>query len=70
MQFLYDSGDSAVFMDDTSYDQVEIPKSVVGDALKWVPPNSHVELLFVDERPAGAQPPVPLISPSARPTLA
>jgi elongation factor P len=57
MQFLYDSGDSAVFMDNTSYDQVEIPKSVVGDALKWAPPNSDVDLLFVDERPAGAQPP-------------
>ena len=57
MQFLYDSGDAAVFMDNQSYEQVEIPKSVVGDALKWVPPNSDVELLFVDERPAGAQPP-------------
>ena len=57
MQFLYDSGDAAVFMDNESYDQVEIPKSVVGDALKWVPPNSDVDLLFVDERPAGAQPP-------------
>ena len=33
MQFLYDLGDSAVFMDNQSYDQVEIPKSVVGDAL-------------------------------------
>jgi elongation factor P len=57
MQFLYDSGDSAVFMDNQSYDQVEIPKSMVGDALRWVPPNSEVDLLFVDERPAGAQPP-------------
>ena len=34
MQFLYDSGEAAVFMDNQSYDQVEIPKSVVGDALK------------------------------------
>ena len=57
MQFLYDSGEAAVFMDNQSYDQVEIPKSVVGDALKWVPPNSDIDLLFVDERPAGAQPP-------------
>jgi elongation factor P len=57
MQFLYDSGDAAVFMDNQSYDQVEIPKNIVGDALKWVPPNSDVDLLFVDERPAGAQPP-------------
>src|SRR5262249_18574974 len=57
MQFLYDSGDAAVFMDNQSYDQVEIPKSVVGDALRWVPPNSDVDLLFVDERAAGARPP-------------
>ena len=57
MQFLYDSGDAAIFMDNQSYDQVEIPKSIVGDALRWVPPNSDVDLLFVDERPAGAQPP-------------
>ena len=57
MQFLYDSGEAAVFMDNQSYDQVEIPKSVVGDALKWIPPNSDVDLLFVDERAAGAQPP-------------
>jgi elongation factor P len=57
MQFLYDSGESAVFMDKQSYDQVEIAKSVVGDALKWVPPNSDLDLLFVDERPAGAQSP-------------
>jgi len=57
MQFLYESGDSAVFMDNKSYEQVEIPMSVTGDALKWVPPNSDVDLLFVDERPAGAQPP-------------
>jgi elongation factor P len=57
MQFLYDSGDSAIFMDNSSYEQVEIPKSVAGDALKWVPPNSDIDLLFVDERPAGAQAP-------------
>jgi elongation factor P len=57
MQFLYESGDNAVFMDNSSYEQAEIPKAVVGEALKWVPPNSEVDLLFVDERPAGAQPP-------------
>jgi elongation factor P len=57
MQFLYDSGDAAVFMDNSSYEQVEIPKSIAGDALKWVPPNSEVDLLFVDERPVGAQAP-------------
>ena len=57
MQYLYDSGDNVVFMDNTSYDQVEIPKDVAGEALQWVPPNSDVELLLVDERPSGVQVP-------------
>jgi elongation factor P len=57
MQFLYESGDNAVFMDNLSYEQTEIPKAVVGEGLQWVPPNSDVDLLFVDERPTGAQPP-------------
>ena len=44
-------------MDNTSYDQVEIPKGVAEEALKWVPPNSDVELLLVDERPSDVQVP-------------
>ncbi len=31
MQYLYDAGDGLVFMDTTTYDQIEIPK----DNLKW-----------------------------------
>jgi len=55
MQYLYESGDNVVLMDNTSYEQVEIPKSVAEEALKWVPPNSDVELLMVDERPSDIQ---------------
>jgi elongation factor P len=57
MQYLYDSGDAAVFMDNSSYEQVEIPKSLVGEALQWMPPNSDVDLLVVDERPSDVQVP-------------
>ena len=57
MQYLYESGDQVVLMDNQSYDQVEIPKSVAEDALKWVPPNSDVDLLLVDERPSDIQVP-------------
>ena len=55
MQYLYDSGDSAVFMDSRDYEQLEIPRDVAGDAMKWVQPNDEVDLLFVDERPTGVQ---------------
>ncbi len=57
MQYLYESGDNVVLMDNQSYEQVEIPKGVAADALKWVPPNSDVELLLVDERPSDVQVP-------------
>jgi elongation factor P len=52
MQYLYDSGDAAVFMDNRDYEQIEIATEVVGDSMKWLLPNSEVEILFVDERPS------------------
>ncbi len=57
MQFLYDAGDAAVFMDARDYEQLELPRSVAGDAMRWVVPNSDVEVLFVDESPVGVQVP-------------
>jgi elongation factor P len=55
MQFLYDSGDAAVFMDTRSYEQTEIPSDATGEDMRWVLPNDEVDILFVDERPAGVQ---------------
>jgi len=55
MQYLYDSGDAQVFMDNQSYEQLEIPSDLDPSAMRWVRPNDEVEILFVDERPAGIQ---------------
>ncbi len=55
MQFLYDSGDAAVFMDNRDYEQLELSRDLAGDALKWLRPNEDAEILFVDERPTGVQ---------------
>ena len=55
MTYLYDSGDSRVFMDTSSYDQLELATDVTGDEMQWVRANDEVEVLFVDERPAGVQ---------------
>jgi elongation factor P len=57
MQYLYDSGEAAVFMDSRDYEQVEIPNDVAGEAMRWVVPNGEVEVLFVDERPSDVQVP-------------
>jgi elongation factor P len=57
MQYLYDSGEAAVFMDSRDYEQIEIPADVVGDAMRWLLPNAEVDILFVDERPSDVQVP-------------
>jgi elongation factor P len=57
MQYLYDSGEAAVFMDTTDYDQIEIPKDSLGDSMKWVLANDEVDVLFVDEKPSDVQVP-------------
>jgi elongation factor P len=44
-------------MDSQSYEQLAIPEDSVADSLKWVMPNQEVEVLYVDERPAGLQVP-------------
>ncbi len=57
MQYLYDSGEAAVFMDNRDYDQIEIPTELLGESMKWVLPNSEVEVLFVDEQASDVQVP-------------
>ncbi|HWO84799.1 MAG TPA: elongation factor P [Solirubrobacterales bacterium] len=57
MQYLYDSGDAAVFMDSQDYDQIEIPQEQLGDSMQWVLPNAEVDVLFVDEQPSDVQVP-------------
>jgi elongation factor P len=57
MQYLYEAGDDAVLMDLADYDQVSLPKGVLGQALDWMLPNDEVDVLFVDERPADVQVP-------------
>jgi elongation factor P len=57
MQYLYDSGEAAVFMDSHDYEQIEIPSEALGDSMQWVLPNAEVEILFVDEQPSDVQVP-------------
>ena len=57
MQYLYDSGEAAVFMDSGDYEQIEISREVVGGAMRWLLPNAEIDVLFVDERPSDVQVP-------------
>jgi elongation factor P len=57
MQYLYESGDETVLMDLDDYEQVSLPKSVLGHSLDWMLPNDEVDVLYVDESPADVQVP-------------
>jgi elongation factor P len=58
VQYLYDSGDEVVFMDEGTYEQITLPHAEVSDELEFLQPSSSVQLLTVDGRPAGIQLPV------------
>ena len=51
LQYLYDNDGSAVFMNEKTYDQVEIPKKVIKDDLPYIKEGDNVSVLFWDEQP-------------------
>ncbi len=53
MQYLYKDADTFVFMDTTTYDQVQIPESTVGEQALFMPENINVEVLFFHDRAVG-----------------
>jgi elongation factor P len=56
MQMLYEDGDSLVFMDSETYEQVNVPRASI-DAVDLIAPNSEVQVLFVRDAPFRAEPP-------------
>jgi elongation factor P len=55
VQFLYDDGSEAHFMDAETYDQFALPHADVADELAFLPPSSSVQMLQVDGEPSGIQ---------------
>src|SRR3989304_2432014 len=55
VQFLYDDGSDAHFMDEESYDQFALPHAEVADELAYLPPSSSGQMLAVDGKPSGSQ---------------
>jgi elongation factor P len=53
MQYLYKEGESFVFMDTTTYDQVSIPGETLGDDSQWMPEQTVVDVLFFQQRAVG-----------------
>ena len=58
MEYLYQQGDMAVFMDLESYEQVELPKTVVGYLTLYVLPNTQIIVLWCDGKPISVELPL------------
>jgi elongation factor P len=52
-QFLYKQGDSLVFMDTDSYEQIELPEEFVGERAAFLQDGMTVTLEMHEERPIG-----------------
>jgi elongation factor P len=55
VQYLYDSGDDVVFMDEETYEQLMLPRTDVASELDFLQPSASVQLLTVGGKPAGIQ---------------
>jgi elongation factor P len=55
MQYLYQDGTDAHFMDSETYEQLTIPVGALADALRWMKEASQVELLYIDDQPEDVQ---------------
>jgi elongation factor P len=58
MQYLYNDGDTFYFMDNTSYEQVELSAEFIGDQSKWLKDNDEVEVMTADGEYLGVEPPM------------
>jgi elongation factor P len=54
-QYLYDEGDQLVIMDNTTYDQHNVPKALFGPAVKFLKEGMNVIVAFESEEPIMGQ---------------
>ena len=55
MQYLYPDGDSFVFMDNETYEQLIINKDAMGNATEFLKENTNVNILFHNQKPIGVE---------------
>src|SRR4051794_22668446 len=55
MQYLYDAGEEIVFMDEETFEQLNLARATVEDALPFMQPSSSWMVLFVGDRASGLE---------------
>ena len=70
MQYLYQDGDSYVFMDKENYEQLSLPADFLEGQAGYLLPNTDVQVNFYNNRPIGLELPPSSSSPSRTPSPA
>jgi len=55
MQYLYDGGETLVFMDPKTYEQIELPKTGLDNQIPYLAPNGEVTIICYDEEVLGIE---------------
>lgn len=55
LEYLYDSADAHVFMDQANYEEVHVQKTFLADSIKFLKSNTVVKLNYIDGNPIGVQ---------------
>lgn len=50
LQYLYSDSSNAVFMDPSSYEQVEVPLKILGEDLNYIKEGEEINVLFWEDR--------------------
>jgi len=58
MEYIYDEGDSLIFMDQETFEQIPIHKDFLGDAIYYLLPNTVVDVNFYQNKPIGVELPL------------
>jgi elongation factor P len=55
MEFLYSDGDDYYFMNTESYEQTNLKRDTLGDAVEYLTPNLQIKVEFYDNKPVGIE---------------
>jgi elongation factor P len=55
MEFLYNDGDDYYFMDTESYEQTNLKRDTLGDAVEYLTPNLSISVSFYDGKAVGIE---------------
>ena len=55
MEYLYNDGDDFYFMDTTTYEQTNLKRDTLGDAVEYLTANLQIKVEFYDGKPVGIE---------------